>query len=338
MSTTIGKASLLIFFFLGILFSNHAQKELTFDHQGLLNESDYQFLKAKIHFDLLGSFQLVHGGKHSLLWPYSWKNGQFGIVDSKGNIMVPAIYDEIAGLNISFSYEQKADWHEYISVRRGNKYGMISLNGKEFLPLKYDWIYYFITRQDRKGHLLDSLYTAIIDDTTFIYNTKGKLVSNYIRGRNKTVKATPKKDYKEEAVDKTVVKKERIPFLEKSPLEKRYPYGSIISNKKGKLIFYDPKTKTCCVYDTLTNKIIIPHNRYQKITHHSEDAFITIKNKKYGLHDMTGKQLLPTDYQHIEQFKSVYKVTKEDKMALFRVKGFKQLTPFCLFKIPCRRK
>jgi len=59
------------------------------------------------------------------------KDGKYGIVDSKGNIIAPTIYDE----PIYFINEKVA------KISKNKKYGVIDKKGRVIVPVIYDYLF-----------------------------------------------------------------------------------------------------------------------------------------------------------------------------------------------------
>lgn len=75
-------------------------------------------------------------GKYKEVYDYHFEYAQvsdgkhYGLIDVKGNLIVPIKYDEVSSFSDPFP--------GYSLVRKDNKYGLVDKNGKEAIPVIYD--------------------------------------------------------------------------------------------------------------------------------------------------------------------------------------------------------
>lgn len=74
---------------------------------------------------------------------YAWymKGNKWGIVDVQGKEITPALYDEIEGLNQSYT-SVMLSFHDHYPVRIGNRYGWIRNDGKVMSPVSHQGVRY----------------------------------------------------------------------------------------------------------------------------------------------------------------------------------------------------
>ncbi|KAF5029099.1 WG containing repeat protein [anaerobic digester metagenome] len=130
------------------------------------------------------------------------KNGFFGLMDLKTNILIPALYQQSNGFR-QIMYTK--DPNPYSMVMRDSLYGYINQKGKEVIPCKYKHLGYeihnnrvFYQENNKYGFLdttgkvvvapvYDRVFDFIIDVTAVqkgekwaLINDKGKLVTEFI--------------------------------------------------------------------------------------------------------------------------------------------------------------
>lgn len=130
------------------------------------------------------------------------KNGFFGLMDLKTNILIPALYQQFNGFR-QIMYTK--DPNPYSLVMRDSLYGYINLKGKEVIPCKYKHLGYeihnnrvFYQENNKYGFLdttgkvvvapvYDRVFDFIIDVTAVqkgekwaLINDKGKSVTEFI--------------------------------------------------------------------------------------------------------------------------------------------------------------
>jgi hypothetical protein len=91
-------------------------------------------------YQLLSGFDTVW---KTPLRVYAWymKENKWGIVDINGKEITPALYDEIEGLNQSYT-SVMLSFHDHYPVRIGNRYGWIRNDGKVMSTVSYQGVRY----------------------------------------------------------------------------------------------------------------------------------------------------------------------------------------------------
>ncbi len=83
----------------------------------------------KENYEQIGNFHAEAGDSDTKLAKIKKKNGSWGFVNSKGDIVVSTEYDEV-----------KDFYKDLAWVKKNGKSGMIDLNGKVIVPIRYDEI------------------------------------------------------------------------------------------------------------------------------------------------------------------------------------------------------
>ncbi|MBS9783276.1 MAG: WG repeat-containing protein [Pasteurella sp.] len=257
---------------------------------------------AKVKVDLKPIY------KKFMNWNDPLNDSLAGFIDSKGEIIVPLIYDRVEPFDdYGFAIVKKAEWYSVIDskgkrivpleydyiksfsnglalVKKHNKYGFINTKGQVVLPLEYDFADSF-----REG-----LALVIKDKKYSFINTKGKVVipleydyvDSFSNGKGKVV----------------------------IPLE--YDYVDSFSNglakvgKDDKYGFIDTK-----------GKVVIPLE-YDYVDSFSNGLAKVRKDKKYGFIDTKGKVVIPLEYDFVDSFSNgLARATKDDKYGVINTRG-----------------
>lgn len=92
------------------------------------------------------------------------ENGKEGLINSSGNIIVPAInYDEIYNINTKF-----------ITVKNGKKYGILNLQGGQILPATYDSI--SVIKTDGLSPVQNNIFKVKQGKKYGLFNAQGKQI------------------------------------------------------------------------------------------------------------------------------------------------------------------
>ncbi|WP_298903901.1 WG repeat-containing protein [uncultured Psychroserpens sp.] len=131
---------------------------------GVINENN----DVIIPFDVYRShFVFTHG-----LSKFSLNHGKYGLINTKGEIVIPQIYDTIEYVVLG----------RYFRVKKDGKSGIVNLEGKEIIPPKYSFVqtlfkdeehnktYYFVGIDGKNG-VVDENDTVVLD---FKYRYVGK--------------------------------------------------------------------------------------------------------------------------------------------------------------------
>lgn len=107
-------------------------------------------------------------------------NGKLGVLESSGNMILPVIYDEI----VPFFINEEG---EFLSVRQGNKIGLLGLNGR--------WIYKpsEVFRRDASIFMKQN----IVFNKGYFYDTSGNKLNHYINHMNDGYRHLENKQYAE---------------------------------------------------------------------------------------------------------------------------------------------
>jgi len=191
---------------------------------------------------------------------------KYGLVDTKGNIIVEPYYDYmgsasegilIVGLNVD---GDKTNGYKYNGI---DKYGAINTNGEIVIPVQYDW--------------LD--------------NCSEGLVAFYQMHRY----------YEEmEFLGQVLVTAEKVGFLDKTgnvviPCE----YDGVHGGFSGGVVFVEKDGKWGAI--DKANKTVVPF-AYDGTIGFSDGKTIVQKNGKWGAIDKTGKTVIPFVYDGIGKF------------------------------------
>ena len=191
------------------------------------------------------------------------KDNKYGLLNMENNnFSTPTIYDEIKPLDSAISFG-------LATVSLNEKYGIISSYSKNTLiPVKYDYIYAPIYNKP--------LIITILDKKVGVYNINGKEISPPLYDELKTFKYYDRFNGTPIAY-----------FLKKDNLYSFLTNDAQIVNK-------DQFTKLNLIHDT-SNDLNIPS---------SSRRYILVKNKHNlaGLFDfVNGKLIVPTEYDEITQ-------------------------------------
>ena len=269
------------------------------------------------------------------------KDGKWGLIDRKGNVLTSFIYEDVDDGSYNFMYVKKdGKWGvvddktgkeivsciyeelayctlKLISVRQGTKWGLIDKNGNVVQDCKFDkrlalgyyqngdkWI---DTEINGKHGLLDEngreIYPA--ESEEFI-SFSGNLARVKKNGKYGLINREGREIYPAESeehiwVDGDVAR-----------VKKNGKYGAI--NKEGRIIY--PITADSMVIDGGMVEVSV-----------SKDG----QGYKSGLFDSNGNEILPMKYNIISYQNGVFTVY-DGKYGIFNIKG-KQILPFEYDKI-----
>jgi hypothetical protein len=202
-------------------------------------------------------------------------NGLAGVVDDKGNLLIPLKYEEI----------ERFDGQNKTVVKYKGKYGLIDSNNAIVLPLDNEYIesyknekYYIIKKKGKVG-IIDYNFKTIFD---FIYVEISPCTYD------KENHFIAKQNDKYGVIDR--LGRVIIPF-EYSEMSNWVEYGPgsnyhfVTKNKKYGLI-------------TKEGKVVIP-TIYDKLYYINDKTIILSKNKKYGVVTIQYKPVIPFIYDMI---------------------------------------
>lgn len=234
------------------------------------------------------SFHKVFGGDYEQLYPYVFKgvtvfivkkNARWGTVNLKGESVVPCIYESLQAnnaespLSYKIGYNKfrkmniKTDDLQFLEVSDGTKHGVISFLGEELLPLKYSSSY-------------DLRYKGMPK------NFK-KLIKPYIDSMVADGYADVQARYLASSTQELMTQNTLI--LNQLPIEIRKPEKvNYAKNKQGYYYLY-----------YVTSKKKVNTALYQSLEK-LKGNYLVMKNGLYGVIDLTGKTVIPCDYEKLE--------------------------------------
>lgn len=259
-------------------------------------------------------------------------NGKWGKLLSNGKMLLPFVYDydyrglynaygddtdELTGQTVEVKYETVSTMiDDYMLCVRDDKYGMIDINLKEFIPCVYDYLGSFskeeglaiagqdymrgfINRQnkvivpfeyDKASYYQEGLVAVCKDDKWSLLDTSARVVATlseeyyqiyaFVDGFAKT-----EKDGMYGFIDKTG--KEVVSCK----------YSNIDDFKNGFAIVNDDDYK-CGIIDSNGNEIV-PCGTYDHIGDFENGLARVNKDEKYGLVDTTGRLIIPCIYDYV---------------------------------------
>ena len=181
-------------------------------------------------------------------------NSLFGVIDKKGQLVVPQQYDRIW-----------IDRNDYIIVKKNEKYGLLNSNGQEILPLIYDKI--------ESGN--NNLFIVEKENLYGVFNAKGEqvLALEYLHAKLSGNYIVLNKNKKKGVCDSngTVI----------LPIE--YNWASVYTYSNG-LTMIEVDGKACVIKDSST---IVPLDKYDKIEF-DENKIIYVKNRIVNICEENG--------------------------------------------------
>ena len=234
--------------------------------------------------------------------------GKFGFINSKGDKIIPCIYDHVAFvLGDLLEIKDESRFRTYcqdslLQVKSNNKYGLINLEGKEIIPCKYDELTIFDWEEKLLQVKLDSKYGLI--------NLEGKEIIPCKYDEELRIF-----DWNKEFILEDNNYFRRVAKIGKVQVRLDNKYGLI--NLKGEEIL-------SCKYDSIGRGGVF-------IWAEKDDVFIVKLDNKYGLVDLEGKEIIPCLFEYIErEGGKMFKVRKDNKYGLVDFEG-KEIIP-CLFE------
>lgn len=185
------------------------------------------------------------------------KGGRFGFLNSKGNIAIPFEYDSVNSF-----------YQGLCGVSKNNKFGFINKDGKEVIPLIYESV--------QNSHVDNIVLVSKKSKWAFI-DQHGKLLSDFVydnvfSGYNLNIK--PPSNISEATT-----------FFKNGPVlvfkDRKYEF----LNEKIESAFPNNKFDSASVFDTYQNAIVK-------------------RNGKYGIIKPNGEAKVPIEYDFVEYFDS----------------------------------
>ncbi len=270
---------------------------------------------------------------------YFWakKDGFMGIIDSNGNYLIPAIYDNVK----SYSVYNSFDYPNLIASKNG-QYGVVDINNKVVIPFEFDEIRkenlgFQVKKNNKfgffglKGNLLAPIqYQNVVPyyssgvlcekinqiDYDF-YFKNGKIIQNIVgcEGGKNSNAFLKHQDHKTAYYDSlgNVI----IPPLAYENLESCDTTDFIIATKNNKIGVIKPD-----------NQIVIPFE-YEHLKHFSDkekQLFIAKKGNKYGVINLQNQVKIPFDYDLMSFIWYInnqlcLRVTKNDRYGILDLDG-----------------
>ncbi len=236
------------------------------------------------------SIMIMHEGISNTFYILSQNNGKYGCFDLNGKEMVPCKYDYACLL-----YDEPSEFL-YAKIENNGKSGICSINGKEIISCKYDGVSFLTS--------LDQWYFSVKNNEKYgLCLMNGEEIIPCIYDQAYILHANGD-----------------IPFI------------SVVNNKKYGLCNFDGKLMVPCKYDMAILKYNKEANYYYSIIQKgdkfgictldgketipciwdrigvfcNEDTgllyILKCKNDKYGVSDINGKEIIPCDYSEISMF------------------------------------
>lgn len=248
------------------------------------------------------------------------REGKFGKVNYKGQIVIPAIYD-------SFGQDENG----YFPAQLNGKYGVIDRNNKVIIPFKYDYV----------DHMKNDLVRVQLNEKYGWINLKNKVVipiiydsitllndGTFIASKNEKTGLIDKNG-------KVIIDFKYSTFgIGDAIQEIGYSENKIVFEKDGKSGFLDRQQKEIIApkfdgaYSFHNNYAIAIVDKLYGIIDQSGKFVIdptftniyyykgfyeTVKNKKKGYLNSDLKEILPTEYYEVEDFSEGLAVVEKDK-------------------------
>ena len=207
------------------------------------------------------------------------KNQKYGVINKKGNVVIPFTYDNNTGFSDGLAY-----------INKDGKYGFIDHNGNMIIPPIYDMVHSFSEGlaqvcKDGKWGYIDKNGKEVIP---FIYEGGDQFTgfySNFSEGL-----ARVKKGGKYGYIDKSG--KEIIPIIYDFGC---FPFedGLAQVNKNGRTVYIDKN-----------NDIVVTLDNYDNnhVSSFRDGLLIVYKNEKCGCIDKNGNVIVPLIYDEIWGF------------------------------------
>lgn len=221
-----------------------------------------------------------------------YENGKSGLINLKGEIIVPAVYDEIR------KYQDRNRKRDKLVIVKDNKFGFLDANLKVLFPPIYQTnrenSYIYPEHNDIDGQnlkvLKDGKYGLISEEgqilIDFLFDDIKLLHDNIYMGI----------------------------FIRD---EKELTHNTIDNNKHWDLGY---RVKSCTLFDKNFNQII-KFDDFEYILYYGVKSFIVKKNNKFGIVNHLGKVIVPLDYDSLIPEESSYRVSKNNKIGIVNAEG-----------------
>lgn len=228
------------------------------------------------------------------------RDGKLGKVNHKGQIVIPAIYD-------NFGEEANG----LFPAKLNDKYGVIDSNNKIIIPFKYEYV----------DHIKGNLIEVSLNDKYGWVNLKNKVVIPIIYDSTTALNDgtfLAVKNDKTGLIDKngkTIIDFKYPSFgLGDAIQELGYSENKIVFEKDGKYGYLDQQQKE--IIAPTFDRAYSFHNGYA----------IAVVNKLYGIIDTSGKFVIEPSYSNIYYYKGFYE-TEKDNNEGFINSNLKEILP-----------
>ncbi len=296
------KLYLVISIFL-LKFSVFSQDKLIINQKGELNESSRNKLMLAKKYQAVSAFDTVSRSP-LLIYALYFKNNKMGILNIYGKEITPPIYDEIPGLNISHT-NVMFGYHDHYPVIINKKYGLITNTGKQLIPVMYNYITYGANKvKEKKGLVQDSLFFLTENKKEFQADLKGKITTQKMEEQ-----LTENNETVMESYNPPTKKETNTNYSKHGKIIRENTSIAIVENKvNGKYLQG--------AFNKKTNELILPVE-YNYIIFDRYNRMIGYKINNCVITDSSGKNLLNEEFNKIEEFNGLYKITRENKTAFF---------------------
>jgi hypothetical protein len=259
-------------------------------------------------------------------------NGKYGVIDLKGKMIIPCIYDEMSTVTI--------DGQIYFIVNKNSRQGVINDQNEVVIPFEYDninrsyssVIHLVVTKGNRSGVLnfvsrkmiipLQYDHIEVLGSSNLIkvkrgneftlFNMTGEQVfNNWYQRLDINDDQTVMADQKGKKGLITLAEKKITPF-EYDALERVYGSGP-------RYLYTAQKAGKYGVIGT-DGKIVVPL-QYDQLSNPRGDLFIVTKNMKKGLVAFDGRQVLSLEYDEISYTDKYFLVRKNGKTGIANREG-----------------
>jgi hypothetical protein len=259
-------------------------------------------------------------------------NGKYGVIDVKGKMLIPCIYEEMSVVNI--------DGQEYYIVSKNNRFGVINDQHEVVVPFEYEGItrsynsnILLVVSKNGKSGVMNFISRKMVIPMQFdriellgsssnmikvkkgadytLYNTSGEQVlSNWYQRLDINDDQTALVEQKGKKGLINLAEKKVVPF-EYDALER--VYGSspnlFVAQKAGK-------------YGVVSadGKLVLPV-QFDHITSPRSDLFIVAKGGKKGLMGFDGRQVVAMEYEEVVYGERYFLVKKNGKAGIISRDG-----------------
>lgn len=219
-----------------------------------------------------------------------YKNGKSGLINLKGEIVVPAVYDEIR------KYQDRNWKRDKLVVVKDNKFGFLDSNLKVLFPPIYqtdkEYLHY-----PPEHYIIDEKNIRVLKDGKYgLISEDGKVLIDF--------------------------EFDDIKFIHDSM------YIGLIYRNGEELDYINTnnywdkgyQVKTCIVFNKDFD-IISKLKNFEYILYYGIKSFIVKKNNKFGVVNHLGKVIVPLDYDSLIPEESGYRVSKNNKSGIVNYKG-----------------